>query len=57
MIEPTHPRLSVIRQCQLLGISRSSFYYEPIGESPINLKLMRMIDEQFLEAPFSDPGR
>lgn len=52
MIEPNHPRLSVIRQCLLLGISRSSFYYEPIGESPINLKLMRMIDEQFLETPF-----
>lgn len=52
MIEPTHPRLSVVRQCELLGISRSSFYYEPIGESAINLKLMRMIDEQFLETPF-----
>lgn len=52
MIEPNHPQLSVIRQCLLLGISRSSFYYEPIGESPINLKLMRMIDEQFLETPF-----
>ena len=52
MIEPNHPRLSVIRQCLLLGISRSSFYYEPIGESVINLKLMRMIDEQFLETPF-----
>ncbi len=52
MVEPTHPRLSVVRQCELLGISRSSFYYEPIGESAINLKLMRMIDEQFLETPF-----
>ena len=52
MIEPNHPRLSVIRQCLLLGISRSSFYYEAIGESPINLKFMRMIDEQFLETPF-----
>jgi putative transposase len=52
MVEPTHPRLSVARQCLLLGISRSSFYYEPIGESPINLKLMRMVDEQFLETPF-----
>ncbi|GAB4234299.1 MAG: hypothetical protein OHK0028_10410 [Deltaproteobacteria bacterium] len=52
MIEQNHPRLSVIRQCLLLGISRSSFYYEPIGESVINLNLMRIIDEQFLETPF-----
>lgn len=52
MIEPTHPRLSVARQCLLLGISRSSFYYEAIGESAFNLELMRMIDEQFLETPF-----
>lgn len=52
MVEPTHPRLSVVRQCLLLGISRSSFYYEAIGESPFNLDLMRIIDEQFLETPF-----
>lgn len=52
MVEPTHPRLSVVRQCLLLGISRSSFYYEAIGESPFNLDLMRIIDEQFLEMPF-----
>lgn len=52
MVEPTHPRLSVVRQCLLLGISRSSFYYEATGESPFNLDLMRIIDEQFLEMPF-----
>lgn len=51
MVEPDHPRLSITRQCDLLSISRSSLYYEATGESPLNLKLMRLIDEQFLEAP------
>ena len=52
-MESNHPQgLSIARQCDLLGISRSSFYYEAKGESPLNLKLMRMIDEQFLETPW-----
>lgn len=52
MIEPGHPDLSVGKQCSLLSISRSSFYYMPRGESEMNLTLMRLIDEQFLETPF-----
>ncbi len=52
MIEPDEPKLSIVRQCELVGISRSSFYFESKGESPLNLKLMRLIDEQFLETPF-----
>lgn len=52
MIEPDHPRLSVVQQCKLLSISRSSFYYTPKGETAQNLDLMRRIDEQFLETPF-----
>ena len=52
MIEKDHPRLSVAEQCRLLSISRSSFYYEPKGETILNLALMRLIDEQFLETPF-----
>jgi len=36
----------------LLGISRSSFYYEAGGENLFNLLLMRLIDEQFLETPY-----
>ena len=47
-----HQGLSIARQCDLLGISRSSFYYEAKGDNPLNLKLMRMIDEQFLETPW-----
>ncbi len=52
MIEPNLPGLSVGKQCELLSISRSSFYYEPKGESEMNLDLMRVIDKQFLETPF-----
>lgn len=51
-IEPDHPHLSVRRQCELLGLSRASFYREPARESTANLRLMRQIDEQYLKTPF-----
>jgi putative transposase len=52
MIERTHPKLSVGAQCQLLSISRSSFYYAPQGGTALNLDLMLKIDKQFLDTPF-----
>ena len=52
MIDPTHRELSITRQCRLVSIARSSYYYEGRGESSLNLQLMRRIDEQFLETPF-----
>ena len=52
MIDPNHRRLSIVRQCELVTISRSTFYYEGKGETPLNLELMRLIDERFLETPF-----
>jgi putative transposase len=52
MIRRDHPGLSLSRQCQVLAISRSSFYYAPKGESPENLALMRRIDELFMKYPF-----
>ena len=52
MIEPNHPNLSIRRQCELLGLNRSSYYYAPAGESAFNLHLMRLIDEQYLRTPF-----
>jgi putative transposase len=52
MIDPGHGRLSIARQCAVVGVSRSSFYYQGKGESPLNLELMRLIDEQFLETPW-----
>lgn len=45
------PELSIRRQCELLGISRSGFYYEPCPESEENLALMRRLDELHLERP------
>jgi hypothetical protein len=53
MIEPDHPVLPVVRQCELALISRSGFYHRPAGETPFNLALMRLIDAQFLETPWS----
>ena len=52
MVEPGHPILPVGKQCALLSISRSSFYYTPKGESEMNLALMRLIDEQYTRTPF-----
>jgi putative transposase len=52
LIEPGHGRLSIVRQCELVSISRSSFYYQPVGETAENLALMRLIDAQFLETPW-----
>ena len=52
MIQPDHPTLSIVRQCRLASIGRSTFYHVPRGESAQNLALMSMIDRQFLETPF-----
>src|SRR5688500_8061696 len=52
MLEPAHPDLSLRRQCELLGLNRSTWYYQPAGESADNLQLMRLIDEQYLRTPF-----
>lgn len=52
MIEPHYPRLTIRRQCELVGISRSTFYAPAAAETPLNLSLMRLIDEQFLETPW-----
>ena len=52
MIEPAHLGLSLRRQCELLGLNRSTLYYQPASESVYNLHLMRLIDEQYLRTPF-----
>ena len=52
LIEPEHPQLSVRRQCELLDLNRSSDYYQAAPESELNLTLMRLIDEQYLQTPF-----
>lgn len=52
MIEPHHLQLSIRRQCEVVGLHRSTLYYQPAGESAFNLHLMRVIDEQYLKTPF-----
>lgn len=52
-IEPEDSEFSIARQCELVGLPRSSFYYQPVAtESEENLRLMREIDELYLERPF-----
>jgi putative transposase len=52
LVEEDHVQLSVRRQCELLGLCRSSYYYEPAIETKENLALMRLIDEQYTAYPF-----
>jgi len=52
LIDTDYPDLSVRRQCELIDLPRSTFYYEPCGETPYNLHLMRLLDEQYLRTPF-----
>jgi len=52
MIEPGHADLTIVRQCELVGLSRSSFYYSSKGETAYNIELMRLIDEQYTRTPF-----
>ena len=52
MVERVEPRLSIVRQCRLLELSRSSVYYRPAPVSAEDLRLMLLIDRQYLKTPF-----
>jgi len=52
LIDKTCHGPSIVRQCELLGLTRASFYYQPIGESAQNLRYMRLIDQQYTKTPF-----
>jgi putative transposase len=52
MIERGHASLSVVAQCRLVSISRSSFYYAPVPETAETLALMAVIDASFLDHPW-----
>jgi putative transposase len=52
MIDHDPVSVSIRRQCELIGLNRSSLYYQPAGESEENLLLMRLIDRQYTKAPF-----
>jgi putative transposase len=51
-IHPKHRRLSVARQCALLGLARSSYYYQAAPMSPENLLYQRLLDEEYTLHPF-----
>ena len=52
MVDRQHPALSTVRQCALIGISRSSVYYRPRVSSQKDLEAMKLIDQQYLATPF-----
>ena len=52
MIDREEPKLCLVRQCALLGISRSSLYYLPTEAGAVDLELMALIDQQYLKTPF-----
>ena len=52
MIEPAHPQISIARQCDLVGLPRSTYYYQGQGESEENLTLMRLLDKQYTDTPY-----
>jgi len=52
LIDSGHAGISVKRQCDLLGLNRSSFYYEAVEVCEKDLKMMRLIDEKFMQYPF-----
>lgn len=51
LVEPHAPTFSLRQQCGLLGLNRSSLYYQPVAESEENLSLMRLLDEQYTRTP------
>jgi putative transposase len=51
MVDPAEPRLSIARQCRLLDIQRSSFYYKAKPIKAEDLELMRLIDARYLRTP------
>ncbi len=51
-MEPRHRQIAIYQQCELLGLSRSSLYYKPCGDTQYNEQLMELINEQYIETPF-----
>jgi putative transposase len=52
MMKPCHPALSLRKQSKLIGLPLSSYYYQPVPETPLNLLLMKLIDKEYLKHPF-----
>ena len=51
-VDLNHPSIRIARQCQLLGLGRSSAYYRHCRDKTQNEQLMRLIDKQYLKTPF-----
>jgi putative transposase len=52
LIEPAHLQISIARQCDLVGLPRSTYYYQTQGESAENLFLMHLLDKQYTDTPY-----
>jgi putative transposase len=52
LIEAAHPQISIARQCDLVGLPRSTYYSHTQGESAENLTLMRLLDQQYTDTPY-----
>ena len=52
MIEPHNVNISISRQCELVGLNRSTYYYEHKPDSQLNIELMHRIDEIYTKFPF-----
>ena len=52
MVRLDHPQLSITQQCRLVKLSRSSFYYAPVGIDAATLELMKAIDRVITKYPF-----
>jgi len=51
-VDREHPNISLVRQCELLDLNRSTLYYKPVGVDEETLVLMRLLDEQYTRTPF-----
>ena len=56
LIESEHAVISIDRQCALLGISRLAYYYQAAEIDPLDLAIMKQIDEQYTRTPFKNDG-
>jgi putative transposase len=52
LVESDNEDISISKQCELIGVSRSGYYYKPKGENEENLKIMQEIDKQYMKTPF-----
>ncbi len=52
LVEPENEKISMLRQCELLGLNRSTIYYRERPENAEDVELMRLIDAQYTETPF-----